>query len=178
WLPSASDLEPSLAAARRTPIPRRGPAARVEQAAERIRTALGAGEAGALFDPEATRDRLSSLAGAPVEEVECARELQYGRIDPKSGEPGRGIIDRIHLARANGRVVAAEVIDAKTTGWAEPTPEQAELTRVHVREAYTEQLLTYRDAVVELFGLTPEQVALWILVLPSGAVVEITGEGS
>ena len=134
-------------------------------------------DAARLYSELDTRDRLELLAGVTPSRIEAAREIEYGWVPGEPGDPEErsaraGIIDRLHLAfvtEADGseRVVSAEIIDAKTT-----TLEGEELVK-SLRASYSDQLTAYAAAVADLYSIPVDRIALKILAVPTGEVIEI-----
>ncbi len=85
-----------------------------------------------------------------------------------NGELVQGTIDRLVLLYANGRPVAADVVDFKTDRFVGDRSRWIEGKRVH----YGPQLNEYRFAVSHCFGIPTEKISTRLLLLEAQAVVE------
>lgn len=104
--------------------------------------------------------RASYPAGARVE-----RERRFVR---RAGDViVEGIIDRLVLWGADGRIEGAEVLDFKTD--AIDGGEEVLAARTAL---YRPQLAAYRDAVAALYGLDPDRIRVKLLFFRPGVVVE------
>ncbi len=93
--------------------------------------------------------------------------LVAGSID---GQATRGRIDRVVIAYAAGRPIAAEIIDFKTDA-IEGNTERAE---AEVTERYRPQLEQYRRLLSEQIKLSPERIKLTLSLVGQQSVIELT----
>lgn len=80
---------------------------------------------------------------------------------------GTGTIDRLVLVYVGDHVVAADVIDHKTDGAKSDADE-----RKHAK-FYGPQLRKYRDAVAEMFALSPKRIRMRLALLNGGRIAEV-----
>lgn len=106
---------------------------------------------------------LESTGPAPNVALEVHRELGFLRLTDRGVQ--QGSIDRLVVARQDGRAVAAEIIDYKTGG---RTVDLAERS-AH----YGAQLRAYRAAVAEQFGLPPQAIVTRLVFVERGEVVVV-----
>ena len=98
-----------------------------------------------------------------------ARVERESRFVHRAGDAiVEGIIDRLVLWGADGRVEGAEVLDFKTDA-IEPGDAEALAARTAL---YRPQMAAYRDAVAALYGLDPDRIRARLLFLRAGVVVE------
>ena len=99
----------------------------------------------------------------PCPGAELRREHRFVRV--QGGAVQEGSIDRLVLERdQEGRAVRAEVMDFKSGSTSDP---------VELEQRHGDQLRTYRDVVVEQFGVDSSAVRLRILALGSGCIVDL-----
>lgn len=128
-------------------------------AKEEVRTAL-------------SRERCGAPAGAELE-VRCEHSFSLvlpGQPDDDGADTEElwtGSIDRLVLARRDGAVVWAEVLDHKT----DAITTDADLAAR--TEHHREQLEHYRRVVAVQFGLPEQDIALRLLFLAAGRAVEL-----
>ncbi|MEY3027570.1 MAG: ATP-dependent helicase/nuclease subunit, partial [Planctomycetota bacterium] len=91
-------------------------------------------------------------------ELPFVREIQQGLV--------HGRIDRLELARREGKVVSARIVDFKTGAVGASGERFAEKLR-----GYFEQLDGYRDAVAEMYALDPAAIEVALLFVDRDEVV-------
>jgi ATP-dependent helicase/nuclease subunit A len=113
------------------------------------------------------RPALRDVFRKPADAFLVRREFPFVRA--AGGELARGMIDRLVLFGAPGRVDRAAIVDFKTdrTAAAEPNDGHAS-TPI---ERYRPQLDAYRRAVSERFRLDPSRVSAALVLLDAGTVV-------
>lgn len=144
-------------------------AAWVDDAIADLRRQLASPAVRACLTPPAAGDPLAPPAGG---RLEVRPELALASIE--DGRLRRGIADRVVVARdAEGRAVAAEVVDYKTDR--PPAADAAAADDPLDRRAagYAAQLRAYRSAVARRFGLDPARVAARLLFVEAGRLYDV-----
>lgn len=143
WIESFEDDDAALVAAVRRAVPLRDAAWAAVQVAE-LRSRLGRG---ALAEALRRGDRV---------DVEVRREHRFARLTGDGLQVGS--IDRLMIARRNGKVTAAQIVDFKTGGVADAPAEVGPRGVEALAERYRPQMAAYRAAVAEQFELAPESI--------------------
>lgn len=144
----------------------------LDRAIATFRSALSAEPVRDVFSRDAARRR---LAVSPASALEVHRELPFDVNVDGSRLPGR--IDRLVIARDGARVIAAEVVDFKSDAF--PSSIGAHVDAVSLGaalERHRVQMEAYRLATARLTGLDPRSVAVRVVFVSIGRVVEVAGE--
>ncbi len=166
WIEDGLPDEEPMRAAARAVAPETG-GDEIAPRLERFRTRAAQGPVAEVFSRAATAGRLRGLAGG-VEELDLGRERRFAH---RSGdEVVSGVIDRLVVGRdAEGRAVAAEVVDFKTDR-VDPGGRETLEERI---EAYRPQVEAYRRAVSEMYGLDEAEVEARLVFLEPGEVRDV-----
>ncbi|MDA0803958.1 MAG: UvrD-helicase domain-containing protein [Planctomycetota bacterium] len=90
-------------------------------------------------------------------------ELPYQRRDTRQARAA-GRMDRVVLGASGGRITQAHIIDFKTGSAGD--------SREEILEHYGTQMSDYRDAMCEMTGLVPTNVAVSLLMIDRGEVID------
>ena len=90
------------------------------------------------------------------------REQPFDWID--GGVWTSGVVDRLHLHREDGRVIAADILDFKSDAVANGD---------ELHEKYSGQMLAYREAVAAITGLAPAAIRCLLVSTRLTSIIEI-----
>lgn len=146
----------SLERVLRRVVPRASAARRAERIAE-FRAMLG-------------RPAIAAALRRPTDgPAVLSRERAF--VSVEGGAVRQGIIDRLVVVGTPGAWTRAEVIDFKTDALEGDPPDRASLAAK--QDLYRAQLLAYRDEVARQFDLDSGSVAMRLLLVSAGVVVDL-----
>jgi ATP-dependent exoDNAse (exonuclease V) beta subunit len=106
-------------------------------------------------------------------DAELVVEVEYPFLHLAGGALQEGFVDRLVLVRAEGRVVAAEVLDFKTDRIAGSSPEDTARALSERTERYRGQIEAYCAMIQARFGLSSGDVRGTLLFLEAGVEVSV-----
>ena len=113
-----------------------------------------------LFDETATRKRLGCKKSD-----ELTLEVEVPILTQVSDQKFHGVIDRMVLIKAGGKIISAELIDFKTDSAAKNASD--------LIESYREQMDRYRQAVHNGWGIPLKDLQVRLAHVNSGTVCDV-----